>query len=176
MGFWDVTKRMVQGKPAFEAPTPEDDWDDDAPTTDFSEERAAKRQEADTADLYDEKGYKHPPVAAIINVKDELSGDYYELWLTIKNQSDRDIILDKLTLLGTKFRANYPLSAGEQRVFQAYRGPRLTHDNYKKAELYYKDGPTGDYFRADHMLQYKYDADGTYQVVDFELFQPIYDV
>lgn len=176
MGFWDVTKRIVQGKPAFEAPQPGDDWDDDAPTADFSEERAVKRTAAADASLIDAKGYKHPPVASITNVKDELSGQYYELWATIKNQSEREILLDKITLLGSKFRMNYPLKAGAQRVFQVYRGARLTHDNYKKAELYYKDVPTGDYFRADHLLQYKYDADGTYEVVDFELFLPIYDV
>lgn len=176
MGFWDVTKRMIQGKPAFEVSQSDDDWDNEAPTTDFSEGRAAKRAEVQSASLVDEKGYKHPPVVSITNVKGDLSDRYYELWVTIKNQSNREVLLDKVTLLGTKFQANYPLHAGEQRVFQVYRGLRLTHDNYKKAELYYKDVPTGDYFRADHLLQYKYDTDGTYEVVDFELFMPIYDV
>lgn len=176
MGFWDVTKRMLQGKPAFTAAQSEDDWDDDAPTTDFSEERVAKRSESEQTGLVDEKGYKHPPVVSIVNTKDNLSGQYYEIWATVQNQSDRDVQLDKVTLLGTKFQMNYPLGAGQQRVFHIYRGAPLTHDHYKKAELYYKDSPTGDYFRADHLLQYTYDPDGTYEVVDFELFMPIYDV
>lgn len=167
---------MLQGRPAFEVSKADDEWDDDAPTMDFSEERAEKRNEAEQKDLYDEKGYKHPPVTSITNVKSDIHEQYYELWVTIKNQSHRDIKLDKITLLGTRFELNYPLSAGEQRVFRAYRGNRLYHDHYKKAELYYHDVPTGDYFRADHVVHYRYHSDGMYEIVGLDLFLPIYDV
>lgn len=176
MGIWDVTKRMLQGRPAFEVQQSGDEWDDDTPTTDFSEERSQKRAAAKTRDLYDEKGYKHPPVVSITNVKSDIHEQYYELWTTIKNQSQRDIKLDKITLLGTRFELNYPLGAGEQRVFRVYHGNRLEHDNYKKTELYYHDVPTGDYFRADHIIQYRYHSDGMYEIVGFDLFLPIYDV
>lgn len=182
MSFWDVTKRMMQGKPAFETPQSADQWDDDAPTTDFSEDRDAKRaaEQAPPAPvqngLVDEHGNKHIPVAAVINVRPDNSGASVELWATIKNQSDRELSLDKITLLGTLFRLNYPLAPGAQRVFKVYSGPQLTHDNYKKAELYYKDVPTGDYFRADHLLEYKYESDKTYDVNDMRLLMPINDV
>lgn len=181
MGFWDVTKRVLMGKPGFVEPAADDGWDDDAPTTDFAEERRAKREVAQkgtgTRDgLVDEKGYKHPPVVELTNVKSDISGDTVEFWVTIKNQSARDVRLDKLTLLGVKNRLNYPLGAGDQRVFRAYSGPKPQHDHYKRCELYYKDEATGDYFRVDHLVQYQYESDGTYDVVDFERIDPIYDV
>lgn len=182
MSFWDVTKRMLQGKPAFETPQSTDDWDDDAPTTDFADERKEKRtvQQAQTTHgldgLVDEHGHKHIPVAAVIGVRPDNHGNSVELWATIKNQSDRELLLDRIVLLGTQFQMNYPLAPGAQRVFKVFSGPQLTHDNYKKAELYYKDVPTGDYFRADHLLEYKYEADKSYDVNDMRLLMPINDV
>lgn len=176
MGFWDVTKRVFSGKPGFEVPKSDDSWDSDEPTTDFAEERQAKRQQAETDSLIDAKGYKQPPVVSLTNVKSDRSDRFLELWVTIRNQSDRDVILDKIVILGAKMGLNYPLGAGDQRVFRAYRGQVPTSDAYKKAELYYKDEPTGDYFRADHLVQYQYEADKTYEVVDFDLIEPIYDI
>ena len=69
MSFWDVTKRLLTGKPAFEAPKSDDDWDDDAPTTDFAEDREAKRVEKADTDLYDESGNKQIPVAGVTHTK-----------------------------------------------------------------------------------------------------------
>ena len=180
MGFWDVTKRVLQGKPGFEAPENDDSWDDDNPTTDFAEERQAKRDESSGSDgthgLVDEKGYKHPPLVTLTNVKSDFNGKNLELWVTIKNTSDRDVFLDKITLLGATTRFSYPLAAGAQRVFRSYNGPKPVHDHYKRTELYYKDAETGDYFRVDHLIQYQYETDGTYDVVDFECIEPVYDI
>lgn len=180
MGFWDVTKRVLQGKPGFETPESDDGWDDDAPTTDFAEERQEKRaahqQTRGDDGLVDARGYKHPPIVELTNVKSDISGDHLELWVTIRNQSARDVKLDKLSLLGATTGLNYPLAAGEQRVFRTYTGPKLQHDHYKRTELYYKDAATGDYFRVDHLIQYQYESDKSYEVVDFERIDPVYDV
>lgn len=180
MGFWGVLGRMIQGKPAFEMPPPEDRWDDDsdAPVADYSEERRAKKQQALDYEkgLVDEKGVKQIPVAEVINVNTDNNGQNIDLWVTVRNQSNRELRLGSMTLLGTKFDLNYPLKAADQRVFRVYSGPQLTHDNYKKAELYYRDEMTGYYFRADHLLQYKYENDKTYDVVGMQLITPINDV
>lgn len=175
MGLWDVTKRLIQGKPAFEVSDTSDDWDDE-PTVDFAEERQAKRQEADTATLYDEHGHKHIPTATVTNVKSNQHGDHIELWATVTNQSDRELKLDKITLLGTKFIMDYPLGPGSQRVFRVYSGPQVMHDSYKKAELYYQDVLTNDYFRADHLVDYRYESDGSYDINGFNLITPIRDL
>ncbi len=178
MGFWDVTKRMLQGKPAFEAPKSDDNdnWDDDAPTTDFAEDREAKRSEKATESLYDEAGNKHIPVVGVTHTKYTLSGPNTEIWATVHNHSERSVMLDKIMVLGQRTELDYELQPGREREFRVYHGPRMTHDNYKKAELYYKDVASGDYFRADHLIGYKYEADKTYSVDELELLTPINDV
>lgn len=177
MGFWDVLGRIAQGKPAFEAPKPDDNWDDDSPTVDYAEEREEKRSQAHYAhDLYDDKGYKHPPVVEVIHVKPARSGDNLDLWVTIRNQSEREVHLGKMVILGNTFAFNYPLLASDQRVFHVYSGPALRHDHYHKAELYYRDEPTGDYFRADHAIEYHFEHDETYCVTNLQLMKPIKDV
>lgn len=177
MGFWDVTKRMIQGKPAFEAPPSPDEWsDNDEPTTDFSEERQAKREEVKSTNLVDEHGVKHIPVAELTNANYRLSGDRFELWATIRNQSDRSVVLDKVIIFGATAGVNYPLQPHDQRVFKIYSGPVLKHDNYHSADLYYKDELAGDYFQASHTVDYRYESDGTYEIVGFDLIEPIRDI
>lgn len=177
MGFWDVTKRIIQGKPAFEASQDPDDWsDNDEPTVDFAEDRQAKKEQVLETSLIDENGNKHIPPATIHRVRTLVNGNNAEVWMILKNESDRTVFLDKVTLLGVKFELDYPLKPGGEREFRVYRGALLTHDNYKTAELYYKDEASGDYFRADHLLEYSYESDGTYELVDTKLITPIRDV
>lgn len=165
---------MLQGKPAFEAPK-QDDWDD-KPTADYAEERAAKRAETTNTSLYDAQGNKQIPVVGVTHTKYHLSGAQTEVWAVIRNHSERAIMLDKIVMLGQNTELDYQLGPGMERDFRIYHGPRLTHDSYKKAGLYYKDVLSGDYFRADHLVGYKYEADKTYSIVELELLTPIYDV
>ena len=178
MSFWDVTKRVFQGKPAFEAPKSDDndDWDDDAPTTDFAEDREAKRTEKTNQTLYDADGNKHIPTVGVVHTKYTLSGANMEVWATVHNHSERSVMLDKIMLLGQRTDLDYELGASRGRDFRVYHGPRMSHDNYKKAELYYRDVLSGDYFRADHLIGYKYETDKTYSVDELELLTPINDV
>lgn len=178
MGMWDVTKRLLTGKPAFEAPKSDDNdnWGDDAPTTDFAEDRQAKRAEKTNESLYDTAGNKHIPVVGVVHTKYTMSGANTEVWATIHNHSERLVMLDKIMLLGQRTELDHELKPGQEREFRVYHGLRMTHDNYKKAELYYKDVLTGDYFRADHLVGYKYEADKTYSVDELELLTPINDV
>ncbi len=173
MGAWDVFKNLVAGKPGFEA-EPDHTWDDDKPTADFVEERQAKREEA--KGLYNSGGVKQIPEAGVVRVKYNLSGTNVEVWATVKNLSDRPIELDKITLCGQRRELDYPLQPGGEREFSVYKGPSLAHDSYRSAELYYKDVGTGDYFRADHYVEYHFEQNGTYNVNSLELKRPIHDV
>lgn len=175
MGFWDVAKRVLQGKPGFDVPKP-DDWDDDHPTTDFAEDREAKRAQKNEASLYDAHGNKQIPVVGVTHTKYHTSGAQIEVWAVIHNHSERTIMLDKIVMLGQSTELDYQLAPGHEREFRIYHGSRLTHDNYKKAGLYYKDTLSGDYFRADHLVGYKYESDKTYSVIELELLTPINDV
>ncbi len=184
MGFWNGLGKLISGKPVFDTSSPEDAknaWDDDAPTVDYAEERDAKRQEhaGNTAvSLYDANGNKQIPEAGVSRVKYILSGNAVEVWATIQNHSQsRDLFLDKMTLCGQKWELDYPLGPGAERAFVVYKGSILKNDGYKKAELYYKDAGTGDYFRADHMVEYEYESqDGAYHVNSLELIRPINDI
>ena len=126
MGIWDVTKRMIQGKPAFEAPQNSgDDWDDDAPTTDFAEERQQKRDDATSTSLVDENGYKQIPPAALTDVDYKLLGDRFELWATVSNQSDRPVQPEtRIILCGLPKAA---LSAHTQDINLYRRSERWTY-------------------------------------------------
>lgn len=183
MGFWDVTKRLLQGKPAFEVPgSPQkgkavDEWGDpvqdpDPVTSDDSEsgERIHRNQRVNS------QGYKIVPEAEIIRVEPRYSGDAVELWVTIRNQSQYPVFLDKSYVFGVKQELDYPLPAGGQREFSIYRGKQLMNDGYKYAELYYRDDGSGDYFCATHMIVYDHRSDGTYEVDDLKLVRPIKDV
>lgn len=177
MGFWDVTKRLLQGKPGFVPPERDDTWDDDAPTTDYAEDREAKRRQKADISLYDAKGYKQVPVACVTQVKYDLDGTGMDVWAVIENQSSRSLMLDKFTLLGRSVEFGYRLEPGLSREFRIYRGPRPTHGRYTKASLYYKDYLTGDYFEADHMVGYHFDShDHTYAVEELSLISPIRDI
>lgn len=178
MGFWGGLGKLVAGKPVFEESRSEghdDGWENDAPTTDYAEERQAKKEES--RGLYDESGVKQIPEAGVIHVKYNLSGTNVEVWATVRNHSTRNIELDKIMICGQKRELDYPLSPGAEREFSVYKGPFLMNDGYKRAELYYKDVQTGDYFRADHVIEYHYDAQSrAYHVNSLELIRPIYDV
>ncbi len=177
MGIWDVTKRLIQGKPGFETPPDPDKWsDNDDPTTDFAEDRQAKKVQASQTVLVDANGNKQAPVATIHRIRTIVSSSNSEVWIIIKNESTRSVFLDKVTLLGIRFELDYPLEPSHEREFRVYRGVHLAHDHYKTAEIYYRDVLSGDYFRADHLLEYSYESDGTYELVDTKLITPIRDV
>ena len=175
MGFWDVTKRLVMGQPGFEEPQRRNEWDDDAPTADFAEERQQKRDESQG--LHDRSGTKRIPEVAAGHTSYHLSGNHVEVRVVFHNTSSRQVELDKMTLCGQKHELDYRLSPGASREFLVYSGPILTHGNYKKAELYYKDSETGDYFCADHSVSYEYEShNSTYNVNSLALLRPIRDV
>lgn len=180
MGFWDIAKRMIQGKPVFEVPADyqkqQDDWgdvpqDDPSPVNESQQgERVHRNQRVDA------HGYKVVPEVEIIRVEPRQSGEFIEVWVTIRNQSQYPVFLDKSYIFGVKQELDYPLPAGGQREFSVYRGKQLTHDSYKYAELYYRDEGSGDYFCAAHMIHYEHGSDGIYDIVDMKLVRPIKDV
>jgi hypothetical protein len=181
MGFWDVTKRMLQGKPAFEVPAEKnpgktvDEWGD--PLIDPDEvavtpvgERIHRNQRIDAA------GRKMIAEAEIIDIQSRFSGAYVEVWATIRNNSPFEIMLDKIQAFGTKHELDYPLPPQATRQFQIYKGMQFTSNAYTYAELYYLDKGSGDYFCATHIVVYQHESDGTYDVADINLVRPIKDV
>lgn len=179
MGFWDIAKRMAQGKPAFEVPAEykkqQDDWgegaqDDPASVVDQNGQRVHRNQRIGR------DGQKVIAEAEIVEVKPRYSGEYVELWVTIRNNSQFDIMLDKITTLGTTQELDYPLSLGGTREFMVYKGLKPKTDAYKYAELYYRDQASGDYFCAMHMIVYRHESDGTCEVTEMNIVRPVKDI
>lgn len=186
MSFWSVAKNLLVGKPAFEAPPrdPDTGWGDPV-INDPEEQRdldidrpvsAAVPAEVEDRGLFNERGVKQVPVASVIRVKPHLSGDHMELWAEIRNHSERTLELDKFIILGQKTELDYRLQPDGEREFRIYSGPRPSDTHLTKAQLQYKDVATGDYFRADHFIHYKYESDKTYSITELEILSPIIDI
>lgn len=179
MGFWDIAKRMAQGKPAFEVPAAykkeQDSWgetrrEDVEPLSAETGERVHRNQRIGR------DGQKVRAEAEIVQVKPRYSGAYVELWVTIRNNSPFDIHLDKVQALGTTLDIEYPLPPGGSRDFMIYTGLQPKTDGYTYAELYYRDRASGDYFCAMHAIEYRYETNGTYVVVEMHIVRPVKDV
>lgn len=170
MGFFDAMKKMVQGKPVFEVPQSGQARQADGESTDTSGDRVQRGQRIDN------NGYKVIPEATFFGVEPRYSGDYVQLWVSVRNLSQHPIFLDKSYIFGVKQELDYPLPPGGMREFMIFNGKQIRNDSYKYAELYYRDDESGDYFCAAHMIQYNHQSDGTYDVVDLDLIRPIKDV
>lgn len=179
MGFWDVAKRMIQGKPAFEVPTDykkqKEDWgetprEEVEPFSDQSGNRVHRNQRIG------QDGQKVQAEAEIVQVKPRYSGAYVELWVTVRNNSTFDIQMDRIQIFGTNQEFEYPLPPGGTRDFMIYSGLQPKTDGYKYAELYYRDRESGDYFCAMHAIEYRYETTGTYEVVEMHIVRPVKDV
>lgn len=184
MGFWDAMRKMVQGKPVFEV-EPQgldskgkavDEWGDPLQDADPVEPERGVAQQPVGSRRVDAHGNKIMPEVEICQVEPRYSGEMVELWVTIRNTSQFPVFLDKSYIFGVKQELDYPLSPSGQREFMIYRGNRPAHDNYKYAELYYRDEGSGDYFCAAHTIHYRHQSDGTFDIVDFDLVRPIKDV
>lgn len=184
MGFWDVTKRLLQGKQAFEAPnSPQkgkavDEWGDpiDDPDPVDVHHVSATGDRIHRNQRVNNQGYKVIPEAEIIHTRPYVSGSSLELWVTIRNNAQFPIFLDKSVIFGFKQELDYPLSPGGTREFMIYRGAERRDNGYKYAELYYRDEGSGDYFCAAHMIGYEHRSDGTYEIDGFDLVRPVKDV
>lgn len=178
MGLFDALNKMIQGKPVFEVPDEDKrGWNgthhraDDTDKDSQSSERIHRRQRFST-----DTGQKIVPEVEFTGVEPRYSGKYVELWVTVRNISQYPVFLDKSDIFGMKQELDYPLSPGGQREFRVYRGERRRDNSYKYAELYYRDEGSGDYFCAAHMIEYRHESDGSYDIVGLDLIRPIKDI
>ncbi len=162
MGFFDVLKNLATGKPGFEMPG-----------------ASAEREEPQAAPTNSEapvrRGPKVVPVVEIERSTYRTNGSQMQVTCIIQNNSQGTIELDKIRLLGSSLELDSFLRPGEERQYNVYNGNRPNNTHYHIAELYYKD-ESGDYFCANHFIEYDREPDGTYVITDFKLQHPIRDV
>ena len=72
------------------------------------------------------------------------------------------------------------LKPGEIFELRLYRGPMPQSDSVRKMYIQYKIVGTGDYFQADHMIEYKYEQDNRgnkwYMPDELKLLRPVRDI
>lgn len=169
MGFWDITKRLIQGKPAFEVPAQKPDIKD---PWDPAPEQPAQRTVDEQPLRYDPKGNKILPQVAIISCDCRFSGQNMQVWATVQNQSKVNVYLDRIVLCNATREYDYPLAPGQTHDLLIYDGPRPTNTSACYSDVFYRDRGNGDYFALTHFVTFRDGPGGTYYPVGFKPLMP----
>ena len=127
-------------------------------------------------------GQKIIPEIEVERIKAQPSSDNksLEIWAYIHNLASFDIELDKYELLGQRGDLNKFLKPGEIFELRMYRGAMPENDSVRKMYIQYKIVGTGDYFQADHTINYKYEQDSQgnkwYMPDNLKLIRPVRDI
>ncbi len=127
-------------------------------------------------------GQKIIPEIEVERIKAQPSSDNksLEIWAYIHNLASFDIELDKYELLGQRGDLNKFLKPGEIFELRMYRGAMPENDSVRKMYIQYKIVGTGDYFQADHTINYKYEQDNQgnkwYMPDSLKLIRPVRDI
>lgn len=162
--FFEGMKRMILGKPVFDANDPEE-----------QQTTADQAQPDPIMGAIDPDGRKALPRVAIERIEPRESGGHLELYAAIQNYSDVQVFLDKITMLGATREINHPLRPGEEREFPVYSGPDPRNDYYDNCDLQFRKGD-GDYFLARHHVQMERQHDGSYKVERVTLEGSVRDI
>lgn len=162
--FFEGIKRMIQGKPVFDANDPEE-----------RQASADQAQPDPIMEAIDPNGQKILPRVSIERIEPHESDSRLEIYAAIQNYSEVQVFLDKITLLGATKEINYPLRPGEEREFLIFAGPHPTTDAYDDCNLQFRK-QDGDYFMAKHYVQMERRADNTYKVERITPEGPVRDI
>lgn len=166
MGFWDVLGRMIQGKPAFIDPEAAP-----KPTSDEPAEVAVS-----TPEFEQESGRKIIPQVKLEHTRSRVSGNLMLVTAQMTNMSDSAIELEKISLLGQTYRIDRQLPAHGWHEVRLYEGPLAQDESHKKAELYYQQVATNDYFCADFVVKYRLESSGGFTISQFSPERYVRDI
>lgn len=167
--FFEGLKRMITGQPVFKPGEDEDgvelkDAQDTPDTTQPAQQSTLERT-----------GPKVIPLAIIEHIECRTNGSNMDVSIHVKNHSQGDIMLDKISLFGDSREIDHTLRPGEMREFPVFSGARPSNRNYTHCELHYRDEP-GDYFSAAHNVEFEQEPDGTYTVNRIRFIPPVKDI
>ncbi|MDB5186764.1 MAG: hypothetical protein JWM07_236 [Candidatus Saccharibacteria bacterium] len=166
MGFWQGMMKMVQGKPVFEAPA---GTKEPTPPPEASQYETTHTPQAQTsiAPPPPPPTTQQPhvtPTFTLTHCKSDINGNNIEVTAWLTNTSTVDIEIDKCVILDHTTEINRRLSPGGAHQAILYRGPIPTTDHAHKANIFYKSIHENEYCRADFMVEYNREPDGTYTV------------
>jgi hypothetical protein len=164
-GFFDALKRGIQGKPVFEAPTPQAAAPiptvDNSATTTPQPDSPIKKDDPSTF-----------PVVQLTRTYSRENGQNLEIYSSPKNLWNDTVLLDTLRFMGTTLKLDSSLSPNQEREVRIYKGPTLTQKQASQATLTYKIHH-GDHFEATYDVVYLFTPEQTYQVTDFRPRPPV---
>ncbi len=111
----------------------------------------------------DQAGQKIMPEVWVEQLKLRPNSDmsHIEVWAVLKNQSEFEVEITKVMLLGDTLDPNRFIKPNATYELMVYNGDTPESESYKKLALEYKIVRNGDYFQADHLLQYRLEQEGT---------------
>ena len=171
MGFWDFIGRMYDGKPIFDERDFHDEDGQPLPVDDIEVQPTPNRYSPRPSNELpiDDHGQEIYPSVQIVQSGCHESGDkYLNLWVTIKNNSDRILELETTDIIGQKQRCMHRFTPGQQRQIEVYKGPVPANDNYKYATLYFKELSSGHYFNSAHQILYHVERSSRYLPMNFK--------
>lgn len=137
---------------------------------------------AQGANLYTlANGQKIIPRVTIERVESHLSDEMrrVEVWVHVRNHSSFDVELTRVNFWRQHTDPGRFLKPGESYEIRIYAGETRHDDAEHKAEVQYKLVQTGDYFQADHHVEYRYERDERaefYVPEEMRPIEPIRDV
>jgi hypothetical protein len=165
MGFMDFLGRMAGGKPIFDEGAAAKNNDTPQQPVDSQPETGLEKSDPHTF-----------PDVHIKRVSTRINGENMQVYCQILNTWNQEVMLDKITILGTKHEIDDFLNANEEQQFLVYDGPMPTDQN-REAFLDYKIRDTGDYFQSVHDVTFMYHDDTRrYSVNEIRLRLPIRDI
>lgn len=117
---------------------------------------------------------KQIPELRIEDTDTRNNGQDMEVHCIIRNDSDKQVFLDKIRILGVKRELDTALRTYEARKFLLYSGPRPKNTSYGMAEIDYHH--EGDYFQVKCRVEFRQEPDRTYAVRRITATGPMKDI
>lgn len=171
--FFEGLKRLIVGEPVFR---PGEGVDGVTHKADEIAEAQRQQEQPTVANAVERPGPKVIPQVVIDRVEYRNNGNEMDVDVEIKNLSDREVMVDQITILGTTRQIDRVFQPGEEREVPVYDGPRPNHRNYSNCELRYRDQATGDYFASLHFVEYEQEPDKTYVIRRIRFVPPVKDI
>lgn len=159
--IFESLRRIATGKPVFDPNEAIKTGSTSQPTT----------QSASTP-----SGPKVPPTVTIVRTLCQNNGAGLECEILVRNQSKQRVRMQRIEFLGLVDDLGEFLEPGDEREYTFTFATRPHDTTRDRANLYFHTAPEGDYFCAEHLLEFEKLADNTFTIHAFRFLPPTKDV
>lgn len=177
MGFFRALGKIIMGEPVFTVPvTKKRKHQDETVQIVQANQIPVAPAASEKPRLYDEYGQKLIPNVYVARCIPRLDLDDMDVWAYIRNDSDFEVELRNIEILGKTQLINHRLQPHSERKILLYSGDRPISDISHTAKLYYERVETNDYFCADHYIRYKVEHDETFSIYELDIERPVHHI